>query len=55
MASTALSSAAPARHDDHELIIHALRERDQAGARRAMEEHIVGTVTIITTEARATH
>jgi DNA-binding GntR family transcriptional regulator len=48
-----LASAVPSRHDDHELIIQALRERDQAGARRAMENHIVGTVTIINTEARA--
>jgi DNA-binding GntR family transcriptional regulator len=42
----------PARHDDHELIIRALRERDQAAARRAMENHITGTVSIINTEAR---
>jgi DNA-binding GntR family transcriptional regulator len=48
-----LASAVPARHDDHELIIQALRDRDQAAARRAMETHIVGTVAIINTEARA--
>ena len=47
-----LASAVPARHDDHELIIRALRERDQA-ARQAMENHITGTVAIINTEARA--
>ena len=43
----------PARHDDHELIITALRDRDQTAARRAMENHITGTVAIINTEARA--
>ena len=43
----------PARHDDHELIIAALRDRNEAAARRAMEGHITGTVTIINTEARA--
>jgi DNA-binding GntR family transcriptional regulator len=43
----------PARHDDHELIIRALRDRDEAAARQAMESHIVGTVAIINTEARA--
>ena len=48
-----LASAVPARHDDHELIIRALRERDQEAARRAMENHITGTVAIISTEARA--
>jgi DNA-binding GntR family transcriptional regulator len=48
-----LASAVPARHDDHELIIRALRDRDEAAARRAMEDHITGTVTIINTEARA--
>jgi DNA-binding GntR family transcriptional regulator len=48
-----LASAVPARHDDHELIIRALRDRDEAAARRAMESHIVGTVAIINTEARA--
>jgi DNA-binding GntR family transcriptional regulator len=49
-----LASAVPARHDDHELIIRALREGDQAAARRAMENHITGTVSIIKikTEAR---
>ncbi|MFY9930142.1 MAG: GntR family transcriptional regulator [Streptosporangiaceae bacterium] len=47
-----LASAVPARHDDHELIIQALRDRDQDAARRAMESHIVGTVTIINSEAR---
>ena len=48
-----LATAVPARHDDHELIISALRERDQEAARRAMENHITGTVAIINTEARA--
>jgi DNA-binding GntR family transcriptional regulator len=48
-----LASAVPARHDDHELIIRALRDRDEAAARRAMESHIIGTVAIINTEARA--
>jgi DNA-binding GntR family transcriptional regulator len=48
-----LASAVPGRHDDHELIISALRDRDQAAARRAMENHITGTVAIIRTEARA--
>jgi DNA-binding GntR family transcriptional regulator len=47
-----LASAVTARHDDHELIIRALRDRDQEAARRAMESHIIGTVTIINTEAR---
>ena len=48
-----LATAVPARHDDHELIIRALRERDQEAARRAMENHITGTAAIINTEARA--
>lgn len=48
-----LASAVPARHDDHELIIAALRGRDQAAARCVMEDHITSTVAIINTEARA--
>jgi DNA-binding GntR family transcriptional regulator len=48
-----LASAVPARHDDHELIIRALRDRDETAARRAMKNHITGTVAIINTEARA--
>lgn len=48
-----LASAVPGRHHDHELIIRALRDRDQAAARRAMEDHITSTVAIINTEARA--
>jgi DNA-binding GntR family transcriptional regulator len=48
-----LASAVPSRHDDHELIIRALRDHDEAAARRAMEDHITGTVTIINTEAGA--
>ena len=47
-----LASAVPRRYDDHELIIGALRERYQAAARRAMENHITGTVAIIDTETR---
>ena len=34
-----LASAVPARHNDHELIIRALRERDQSAARRDGESH----------------
>ena len=34
-----LASAVPARRDDHELIIRALCDRDEAAARRAMESH----------------
>ena len=48
-----LASAVSDRHDDHQDIISALRDRDQAAARTAMEKHIVGTVAIINTEARA--
>ena len=50
-----LASAVSQRYDDHELIIRALRDRDQAAARRAMEDHIVGTVEIINAEARAAY
>jgi DNA-binding GntR family transcriptional regulator len=46
-----LASALSSRHRDHELIIDALHRRDPAAARQAMEEHIVGTVAIIRTEA----
>jgi len=48
-----LASAVTARYDDHELIIQALRHRDQDAARHAMESHIIGTVTIINAEAHA--
>jgi DNA-binding GntR family transcriptional regulator len=48
-----LASAVADRHDDHEQIISALRDRDQAAARAAMDRHIVGTVAIINTEARS--
>jgi DNA-binding GntR family transcriptional regulator len=51
--SRPLASTVPARHDDHKLIIRAPREHDQAGAQRGMEDHIIGIVTIINTEARA--
>lgn len=37
-----LASAVSGRRDDHEQIISALRGRDQAAARSAMERHIVG-------------
>lgn len=46
-----LASALSDRHHDHELIIEALHRRDPAAARQAMDEHIVGTVAIIHTEA----
>lgn len=48
-----LASAVSDRHDDHEHIISALRDRDQAAARAAMDRHITSTVAIINTEARA--
>jgi DNA-binding GntR family transcriptional regulator len=48
-----LASAVAGRYADHELIISALRDRDQAAARLAMEAHITGTVPIIHMEARA--
>lgn len=48
-----LASAVAGRHDDHQAIIEALRERDQARARKEMEAHIVGTVGLIRAEARA--
>ena len=47
-----LASAVPARRDDHELIIRALCDRDEAAARRAMESHIIDAVAIINTQAR---
>ena len=49
-----LASAVSGRHDDHELIIDALRRRDAQAARQAMETHIVGTVEIIHAESRTT-
>lgn len=49
-----LASAVSGRHDDHELIIDALREHDADAAKRAMEAHIVGTVEIIHAESRTT-
>jgi DNA-binding GntR family transcriptional regulator len=48
-----LASAVADRHDDHERIIAAFRERDVDAARREMEAHVVGTVTVIRTEAGA--
>lgn len=42
-----LAMAVIGRHDDHERIIGALRERDHRRARAEMEAHILGTVTII--------
>ena len=48
-----LSSSVPGRHDDHEQIIAALRERDQARAKDEMEAHIVGTVALIHAEAQS--
>jgi DNA-binding GntR family transcriptional regulator len=47
-----LASAISGRHDDHEHIIDALRERDHQRARTEMEAHIVGTVAVIQSEAR---
>jgi DNA-binding GntR family transcriptional regulator len=48
-----LASSVPGRHDDHEQIIKALRERDQARAKDEMEAHIVGTVALIHAEAQS--
>ncbi len=48
-----LASAVSGRYDDHERIIAALRDHDAATARAEMEAHIVGTVSIIHTEARS--
>lgn len=53
--SQPLASAVSQRYDDHELIIRAPRDRDQPAVRRAMEEHIVGTVAIINAEAQAAY
>jgi DNA-binding GntR family transcriptional regulator len=50
-----LASAVPERYDDHEKIIAALRKRDQAAARAAMEAHITGTVPIINVQSRTHH
>lgn len=46
-----LASAVPGRHADHERIIAALKQQDQAAARAEMEAHILGTVGIIHAEA----
>ena len=42
-----LAEAVSERQHDHHLILDALAERDTAAARRAMEEHITGTIRII--------
>jgi DNA-binding GntR family transcriptional regulator len=47
-----LAFAVPARHDDHDRIIIAIRDRDQFRARAEMEAHIVGTIPLIHTESR---
>ena len=46
-----LSSALPDRQHDHREITEALRNRDAAGARMAMERHIVGTIAVIRNES----
>lgn len=46
-----LSSALDDRHADHEQIRVALASGDAAGARAAMERHIVGTLAVIQSEA----
>jgi DNA-binding GntR family transcriptional regulator len=48
-----LAFAVPGRHDDHERIIAAIRERDHVRARTEMEAHIVGTVPLIHAELRS--
>jgi DNA-binding GntR family transcriptional regulator len=48
-----LASAVSGRHDDHERIIAALKIGDIETARAEMEAHIVSTVEIIHTEAKA--
>ncbi|MGI5219140.1 GntR family transcriptional regulator [Nocardia sp. CA-290969] len=48
-----LASALPERQHDHREIIEALRNRDGAAARSAMERHIVGTIAVIRDEAGA--
>lgn len=50
--SQPLAFAVPARHDDHERIIAAIREGDHHRARAEMEAHIVGTVPLIHTGPR---
>ena len=49
--SNPLSSALPDRQHDHREITEALRNRDAAGARAAMERHIVGTIAVIRNES----
>ena len=51
--SRPLATAVKERHDDHDRIIDALRSGNAVAARAEMEAHIVGTVGLIQTEARA--
>lgn len=47
-----LASALVERQHDHREITDAIRSGDEASARKAMEDHIVGTVEVIRTETR---
>jgi DNA-binding GntR family transcriptional regulator len=49
-----LASAVSGRHADHERIIAALAQHDQAAARAEMEAHILGTIDVIHAEAAST-
>jgi DNA-binding GntR family transcriptional regulator len=46
-----LASAVSGRHADHERIITALKQQDQAAARAEMDAHILGTIDVIQAEA----
>lgn len=46
-----LASALADRQRDHHRILDALRDKDAVAARRAMDDHIVGTIRIIRAEA----
>ncbi|MGW5340849.1 GntR family transcriptional regulator [Rhodococcus pyridinivorans] len=48
-----LASALPNRQHDHHEIAEAIRNRDAAAAREAMERHIVGTIAVIRDESSA--
>ncbi len=48
-----LASALPDRQHDHHEIAEAIRNRDAAAAREAMERHIVGTIAVIRDESSA--
>nr|AIU93943.1 hypothetical protein LRS1606.509 [Rhodococcus sp. NS1] len=48
-----LSSALPERQHDHQEIAEAIRRQDAAAAREAMEQHIVGTISVIRDETAA--